>query len=493
MCGIVGSWGEENNYSFVREGLIALNSRGRDGCGVWTNNKSEFRNSPQELPETLSIETSSSIGHVLHSMVGSVAQPLSNKGVLVFNGEIYNWRELAKKYDLVVENDAQLLFKLLEKTSSPTLSNLHSLLHQVDGVYAFLYYRDSQIIFSRDLFGVKPLFYSINGHSLKISSEKKILEKNINEVKPGEIGIVNENDFSLNKKQIPFSLPVETQDDYLVCKKKVWNYFEEAIKKRIPENKKIGLLFSGGVDSTAIALTLKKLNVDFTCYTAKLEGGNIEEAQDLVYAKEIAHKYNLPLSISTIHVDDLKNSTLDVMGIIEDCDYIKTSVALPFYLCAKKAQQEEVDVFFSGVGAEELFAGYRRHKNTTFVNEECLKGLSLIHQRDLYRDDAITMACSIELRVPFLDKTLVEYSLSLPPEYKINSTHSKLIFRQAVAEYLNLKEEYAYRLKKAAQYGSKFDKGLLRLAKNAKMQKQEYLDFLWDSSFSKPRPKKVWY
>ena len=65
----------------------------------------------------------------------------------------------------------------------------------------------------------------------------------------------------------------------------------------IPKNQKIGILFSGGIDSTFIAFMLKKLNIPFTCYTAKLEGGNIEEALDYKYAKEISEKYNFPLKV----------------------------------------------------------------------------------------------------------------------------------------------------------------------------------------------------
>ena len=72
-----------------------------------------------------------------------------------------------------------------------------------------------------------------------------------------------------------------------------------------------------------------------------------------------------------------------------------------------------------------------------------------MYERDLYRDDVVTMANSIELRVPFLDLDLVKYCLNIKPNLKLNDKQNKIILRN-VAKKLGLKEEFAERKKRAA-------------------------------------------
>jgi asparagine synthase (glutamine-hydrolysing) len=87
-----------------------------------------------------------------------------------------------------------------------------------------------------------------------------------------------------------------------------------------------------------------------------------------------------------------------------------------------------------------------------------------MYERDLYRDDVITMENNLELRLPFLDKELIEHALKIPSKYKINNEVTKLILREIALEK-GIPEEFAFRKKTAAQYGSKFDFALGKLAK----------------------------
>ena len=116
------------------------------------------------------------------------------------------------------------------------------------------------------------------------------------------------------------------------------------------------------------------------------------------------------------------------------------------------------------MGSEEIFAGYERHKSSSNINQECVSGLIQMYERDLYRDDVVTMDNNLELRIPFLDKPLIEYCLKIPEKYKIADGESKLLLRQ-IAEEQGLPKEYAFRKKLAAQYGSRFDSALGRLAR----------------------------
>ena len=518
MCSIIGFVNHENSKEKTLKALSTLEQRGKDAYGIYDGNKLEITKSlvdfsPKDKATQVIDEISSiTLGHGLHSIEGFQPQPIQGKGILIFNGEIYNYKELNKQLKITTDSDTQTLLAYLdtqEKISAETLSPLSA-------DYAFAYLKDSLLTLARDPLGVKPLWYFVDENSnLEFASEKKVLHEHAKELLPNEILHYNIENKEVMIEQRELQKPhQETQDEYHTIKDKTWKLLKEAVKKRLPTNKekKVGLLFSGGIDSTVIALILKELNCDFIAYTAKIEGNNIEEAQDLIYADEISRKHFLRFHVATTHVDELEQQTIDVMNLIEDNDYIKVSVALPFYLACKRAQEDGIDIMFSGLGSEEIFAGYRRHKQAKDPNQECYEGLKIMHQRDLYRDDVITMNFTQELRVPFLDKELINYALSIPAKYKLDlekieeikdeveakpylnsEVRSKIVLRDATREHTKLEEKYLERQKKAAQYGSKFDKGLARLAKNAKMQKQDYLDMLWKKEIKKELPQRVEY
>ena len=214
------------------------------------------------------------------------------------------------------------------------------------------------------------------------------------------------------------------------------------------------------------------MGLDFVCYTAALEGGNFSVSSDLEFSREIAEKYNLNLKIATLSLEEVKQKLKILCPLIESNTVVKVGVGLTMFAACEEAQKDGVKVIFSGIGSEELFAGYERHRMTSYVNKECLSGLLKIYERDAYRDDVITMFHGQELRSPFLDLDLIEYSLKIPTKYKLDENESKLILRKASSK-LGLDHKFAFRKKVAAQYGSKFDKALSKLSGD--ISKAEYL------------------
>jgi len=246
-----------------------------------------------------------------------------------------------------------------------------------------------------------------------------------------------------------------------------------SIKKNIPEEK-FGILFSGGVDSTLIAQVCKKNKANFICYTAALKEKGLKQAEDLTYAKKAAKKLNLKLKIKTLSLNETEKYIKKVLSILKEPNVVKVGVALPFYIAFEMAKKDKIKVMFSGLGSEELFAGYERHTKAKDVNRECFNGLLNMYERVISRDLAIAKAQNIELKVPYLDEKLIEYALKIPAEFKLSVNQNKLILRE-VAEQLGLKE-FAWRKKRAAQYGSGFDKAIEKLAKrNGFKYKKDYL------------------
>ncbi|MGM5483704.1 MAG: diphthine--ammonia ligase [Nanobdellota archaeon] len=468
MCGITGFIGKEKAKK-TKNSLQIMKNRGLDNTSIWNDNLF-------------------SLGHNLHSIVGSTKQPIENeKYVFATNCEIYNWKELNEKYNLKAKNDAEVLFKLL------ITKNINEVVEEIDGVYAFCIYNknENKITLSRDIIGVKPLFYTENPFSF--SSERKTLQNESKELNPRQILEYNikTNQLRFIQKEF-FQITPEIKESKNKIIEKLEKKIINAVKKRISK-KKLGILFSGGIDSTIIAYILKKNNIDFTCYTSSVKGF-ANDAQDLVYAKKIAEEFKLPLKIAEVSLENLEPRIKKVSELIESSNVTKVGVALPFYFASEKAMQDGVKVLISGLGSEEIFAGYERHavsagigkegfkkiQNPSLkkVNSECLSGLMQIHERDLYRDDVITMFNKIELRLPLLDKDLIQYALRIPPEFKISEKEKKIILRD-VSEKIGIPEEYARRPKKAAQYGSKFDKAIEKLAKNKGYKKKsEYLSSL---------------
>ncbi len=466
MCGIFGVFGKNINKKQAEQSFAAIEHRGKDAVG--------------KIEEKERI-----LMHCLHAVVGNVKQPLiaekdKEKSIFMTNCEIYNWKELKKKYNLNAKNDAELLFLLFKDKANKAVEQI---LEELDGVYAFFYQKQSKVILARDILGEKPLCYVHTKDVFAFASEAKALEMygTPKHLKPTEILEYNTetNKIKITERSF-FKTPKETAETKEQIIQKLETYFTQAIQKRAEDIEHYGILFSGGIDSTLVAFASKKIKKSFTCYTAAFADGNTRDAPDLLQAQEVAKRLNFPLKTKILTLEETETAVKEVINIIETTDAIKVGVALPFYVCAKMAAEDGHKVLFSGLGSEELFAGYQRHldvyKNKGNVNAECLKGLAQLWERDLYRDDLITMANTIELRLPFLDDDLIKYALSIPAKEKIDHMQNKIILREFAKE-IGIPEQFAERKKIAAQYGSNFDKALEKLAKKAGCKsKKEYLE-----------------
>ncbi|MGP8319188.1 MAG: diphthine--ammonia ligase [Methanosarcinaceae archaeon] len=503
MCGITGFFNTKDAAKYTNRALAILKKRGKDGAGVcgadwldYTNDIDSF-----SIPKDINI-----LGHTLHSMVNFVPQPIVYMGRIVANCEIYNWEKLSEKYDIDAKNDSDLLIQLIEKKIKPISDKIKSetppdiiriidnTLREIIGVYSFAYWLNDRVYIIRDVLGIKPIWYSTHS-GFAFASEKKALDAvnflSIKELNPREILCYDIEDGTTTKFSREFfsimpehEMPVET------IRADVEKLLYDAVSIRIP-NEPFGILFSGGVDSTILTYMCKQLGkqqfVDFTCYTVGLKGE--VESPDVRYAKKVAYELGFSLKVREIDILGVQDYLKTVVPLIEDTNVPKVGVGLTMYAACKAAAEDDIRVMFSGSGADELFAGYDRHRHSTDVNRDCYVDILKIYEKNTYRDDVVSMNNSIELRVPYLDKRLVEYCLKIPPRYKIDietgigtgidSDHeqnqNKLILRM-VGENIGIPHEFTERRKQAAQYGSRFDKAIAKLAKKTGCDsKTEYL------------------
>jgi len=159
------------------------------------------------------------------------------------------------------------------------------------------------------------------------------------------------------------------------------------------------------------------------------------------------------------------------------------SVGSVLYAAGKLALNDKANVLFGGLGSEEIFAGYQRHEEALkqgfeALHKECWNGMKNMWQRDLKRDFLIAKNLGLKLKTPYMDPGLIKYAMQIHPMYKLDADNKKIILRE-VAEEIGLKREFAFRPKKAAQYGSNFVNGIEKLAKKNNFQlKKDYLKSL---------------
>lgn len=315
-------------------------------------------------------------------------QPFSNNqhsSVLVYNGEIYNYRALSEKHNLFLEttSDTEVLYSLINKPDFDY--------KELNGIFAFALYDKNKntLQLTRDRLGVKPLYYYENDDIFIFSSEAKViynylpkLEINyqalsefvsfgssisnetiiegVKKLNPGSSLIIDMNDYSTKLKQF-WSIKKEIAGNQINLKydqalTKTRNLLEMAVERQCISDVQVGAYLSGGIDSSAVvALASKYTSKKLNTYSVSFDKNPVSE---LKLAAKIAKKYGTnhhEFEVSTNNIDDF----LEELVFQYDEPFADPAM-IPLYLMAKKASNFS-KVVLQGDGGDEVFAGYGRH------------------------------------------------------------------------------------------------------------------------------------
>lgn len=381
MCGIVGIVTKSREQKGRIEAAVqALNKRGPDHQAVASFQHLGLGHS------RLSIIDTSEAAH----------QPFfdaSKRYVIVFNGEIYNYRELK----ITLEEDGVVF-----KTSSDTevLLNLfikygENCLEKLNGFFAFAVYdtEKKQLFVARDRMGIKPLLYYFDGDEFIFASEMKAIlkftiDKKIDQVslfnylqfnyipsnhtilarvrrlKPGHFIRIDQLDALIPiKEQAYYQIPYNQKEtiqtnafNYDKSKEMLRNLLDDAVQKRLVADVPVGTFLSGGVDSSIISTLAKRHKPDLNTFSIGYADEPFFDESD--YANTVAKKIG-----SKHHVFKLTNKELyehlnDILDYIDEP--FADSSAIAVYLLSKYTKQH-VTVALSGDGADEMFSGYNKH------------------------------------------------------------------------------------------------------------------------------------
>ena len=380
MCGIIGVISKKNNPDFhsefiepIGQALNHMEYRGPDHQGIWSENGICFGH------RRLSIIDLSADGN----------QPFQSSDewyVLVFNGEIFNYQELRSSlqnlgHTFNTASDTEVILAAYAQYGKEFCKYLR-------GMFALVIYDRvlNEIVFARDRLGKKPLFIFENEKVILFSSEVKFFHafknipleineesllnflslqyipgpqtiyKNVRQIKAGEL-------FSYDlKKNQGKSSTYWNMFDHVGQRKdipeleEIDKLLEKSIKYRLVSNVDIGLLLSGGIDSSLLACYMHELaGKKVKAFNVGFAEQSIDESS---YAKQVASALDLELvslNLEDISIDNFSKS------IFHGDQPLGDSAIIPTYLIAKSIG-EHVNVVLSGEGADELFHGYDHYE-----------------------------------------------------------------------------------------------------------------------------------
>lgn len=521
MCGICGvvnhSRNISNDFSIIRNMANTLSSRGPDEDGLF-------------------FDTNVNLGHKRLIVIDpdNGKQPMSytyqdTTYTIVYNGQIYNTKELK---ETLLDNNFS--FKGHCDTEVLLKSFIHygyDVVNHLNGIYAFAIWDSTkkELFIARDHFGIKPFFYTFKNNNFIFASEiKSILEhpdvsavvddygiyelfgigpshtpgltpfKDIFELKPGYFGVFDKNGLKMEQY---FKLETKPHtDDFNTTCEKIKYYLDDSISKQLVSDVPLGMMLSGGLDSSIITAyaskhfkdcpeKFKTFSVDYIDNDINFKKSDFQPNSDKEFIDLMIKKFNCNHKNIVLDTPELEKYLKEAM-IARDMPGM-ADVDSSFYLFCREIKKD-VSVVLSGECSDEIFAGYpwffredalnsntfpwsiaiserQQLLNPSISNKINLKeyidcrynqslneinyldndSLETIEKRKisyltlnwwmqtlLDRTDRMSMSSGLEVRVPFCDYRLVQYMWNVPWEMKALNGREKGLLRYVVHDLL---------------------------------------------------------
>ncbi|MBV71741.1 MAG: asparagine synthase (glutamine-hydrolyzing) [Myxococcales bacterium] len=363
---------------------------------------------------------------------------------LVCNGEIYNHKALAEKYDFKLKtgSDCEVIIHMFNAFG------IERTCQELDGVFSFVIFDGAEFYVARDPIGIRPLFMGTRlaedgSKDVFICSEMKGIHKHCDEIlpfKPGHYAQIDERSrLVVESEYYKYDYPtVEYQDEAAVMAK-LRHKLIKAVDKRMMSDRPIGCLVSGGVDSSLIAALVARHYPKGTMHTFNV--GLDTGASDRAYARMVADH------IGSIH-HEVTITKAEALALLKEtvrvCESFDTTTirASTMQLAIAKYIEKETDikVIFNGDVIDEASGSYVYFKNAPSndaYQAESIRLMKEIHLYDVLRADRTISGCGLEARVPFADKAFVQFYMGIPPEMrKPRNGVEKYLLRKAFEGYL---------------------------------------------------------
>ena len=392
MCGIAGyllSPDASVDPEWAPRSLHLLKHRGPDSDGLFECTQSKIG----LLHTRLAIQDLSASGN----------QPMispDGKVVLVFNGEIYNFRELRRELQCLgfafdgYSDTEVLMYSYIklrnECTCRPDSVQVAEFLNRLNGIFSFAIW-DADLnatLICRDASGVKPLYFQANSSGFYFASELKALQpssysldcsavqryltflwcpgvdtpfEEVKKMAPGQALWVSKG--SIDEQFLWYvppvssrvsSPPIRSVKSELIGATR--QSLRRAVHRQLIADVPVGSFLSGGLDSSAVVCFARELNPDIRCFT--IDSGESNDP-DLNYARRVADHLNVQLDVVRVDSEGLARGLEEMVWQLDEP--LADPASLNVFYISQLAREQGIKVLLSGLGGDDLFSGYRRH------------------------------------------------------------------------------------------------------------------------------------